>query len=160
MCSNGAADSFSDIEHSMMRRALALAAAAADAGEVPVGAVIWANDGKIVGEGRNETLAANDIGAHAEMFALRRANAALGNYRLPGLHIAVSLEPCPMCAGAIFQARLATLIFAAADTKTGACGGVVDLSANTRLNHQTTVRGGLFADTAAALLKDFFRCRR
>lgn len=144
----------------MMRRALTLAQTAADAGEVPVGAVVYDAAGGVLGEGHNAPIARCDPTAHAEIIALRQAAAAQGNYRLSGLHIAVSLEPCPMCAAAIFHARLACVVFAAPDAKGGALGGVVDLSANPAFNHQTRVRNGLYADDAAALLQEFFRHRR
>ena len=151
---------FSEIERAMMRRALALATQAAAAGEVPVGAVIYTTAGEVVAEGHNETLTGQDITAHAEMQALRRACGGRKNHRLPDLRMAVTLEPCPMCAGALFQARLASLIFAAADDKTGACGGVVDLAAQPRLNHHTRVRSGLYAVEAAGQLRQFFQQRR
>lgn len=155
-----AAAEFSPTDYAMMRRALHLAGQAAAAGEAPVGAVVHTAAGDIVGEGRNEPIGGCDPTAHAEVVALRRAAAAAGNYRLPGLHIAVTLEPCAMCVGAIFHARLAGVVFAAADPKTGACGGAVDLPAVGKLNHQTIVRGGLLAEESAALLAGFFAARR
>lgn len=151
---------FSEPARKMMRRALVLAQQAADDGEVPVGAVVHTADGDIIGEGHNETITRNDASAHAEIIALRRACSASANYRLPGLHLTVTLEPCPMCAGAIFQARLASVVYAAADPKTGACGGVVNLFADARLNHQTESCGGLYAEQSAALLGNFFQARR
>ena len=144
----------------MMRLALALARQAADAGEVPVGAVVHDADGSVVAQARNETITTADISAHAEMLALRRAAAVCGNHRLPQLQMTATLEPCPMCAGAIFHARLSAVTYAAADAKTGAFGGVVNLAENTLLNHQTAVCGGLYADESAALLRGFFRERR
>ena len=144
----------------MMRRALVLADKAAMAAEVPVGAVVYSTDGEIIGEGHHATITTHDISAHAEIVALRRACAKVKNYRLPQLHIVVSLEPCPMCVGAIMQARLATLIYAAADPKTGACGSVADLLADSRLNHHTVAYGGLYVDEAAVKLRQFFHQRR
>ena len=143
-----------------MRRALSLAQQAADAGEVPVGAVVHTAAGDIVGEGQNATIKSQDATAHAEIVALRRACLASANHRLPGLHITVTLEPCAMCAGAILHARLASVVFAAADPKTGACGGVINLFADGRLNHQTECGGGLYAEESAAKLTAFFQARR
>jgi tRNA(adenine34) deaminase len=142
-----------------MRAALALAGEAWRRGEVPVGAVVVA-DGKIVGRGFNAPIEGRDPTAHAEIAALRVAAQALGNYRLPDCDLYVTLEPCPMCAGAIMQARLRRLVFGAADPKTGACGSVVDLFAEPRLNHHTAVTGGVLADECGALLKRFFAGRR
>ncbi len=151
---------FSDIEQAMMQRALQLAKDAAQAGEVPVGAVVYSNDGKIIGEGHNQTIHQNDMTAHAEIVAMRQAATALANYRLSSYHIAVSLEPCTMCIGAILHARLASLIFAATDPKTGACGSVLHIPDNPILNHQTQIKSGLFADQSTALLHDFFNKKR
>jgi len=142
-----------------MRAALALADEAWRAGEVPVGAVV-VTDGEIVGRGYNAPIRRQDPTAHAEIAALRDAAAALGNYRLPGCDLYVTLEPCAMCAGAIMQARIRRLVFGAADPKTGACGGVVNLFAEPRLNHQTTIIGGVLADDCGLLLKRFFADRR
>jgi len=142
-----------------MRAALALADKAWRRGEVPVGAVVVA-DGKIIGRGFNTPIVRHDPTAHAEMAALRDAAQTLGNYRLPDCDLYVTLEPCPMCAGAILQARVRRLFFGAADPKTGACGSVVDLFAEPRLNHQTTVAGGVLAEECGALLKRFFAERR
>ncbi len=142
-----------------MRAALALAEEAWRRGEVPVGAVVVA-DGKIVGRGFNAPIERHDPSAHAEMAALRDAAQALGNYRLPDCDLYVTLEPCPMCAGAIMQARIRRLVFGAADPKTGACGSVVDLLAEARLNHQTVATGGVLAEECGALLKRFFAERR
>jgi len=142
-----------------MRAALALAEEAWRRGEVPVGAVVVA-DGKIVGRGFNAPIERHDPTAHAEIAALRDAAQTLGNYRLPDCDLYVTLEPCPMCAGAIMQARIRRLVFGAADPKTGACGSVVDLFAEPRLNHQTTATGGVLADECGALLKRFFAERR
>jgi tRNA(adenine34) deaminase len=142
-----------------MRAALALAEEALRRGEVPVGAVVVA-DGKIVGRGFNAPIEGHDPTAHAEIAALRDAAGGLDNYRLPDCELYVTLEPCPMCAGAIMQARLRRLVYGAADPKTGACGSVVDLFADPRLNHQTAVEGGVLADECGALLKRFFAERR
>jgi tRNA(adenine34) deaminase len=142
-----------------MRAALALAEEARRRGEVPVGAVVVA-DGKIVGRGFNAPIGRHDPTAHAEIAALRDAAHTLGNYRLPDCDLYVTLEPCPMCAGAIMQARIRRLVFGAADPKTGACGSVVDLLAEPRLNHQTTMAGGVLAEECGALLRRFFAERR
>jgi tRNA(adenine34) deaminase len=147
----------SDVER--IRTALALAEEAQRAGEVPVGAIVIA-DGAIVGRGFNAPISRADPTAHAEITALRDAAQRLGNYRLPECDLYVTLEPCAMCAGAIMQARIRRLVFGAPDPKTGACGGVVDLFAEPRLNHQTTVTGGVLADECGALLKQFFAGRR
>jgi len=142
-----------------MRAALAAAGEAGDQGEVPVGAVVVA-DGAIVGRGFNAPISRHDPTAHAEIAALRDAAARLGNYRLPGCDLYVTLEPCAMCAGAIMQARIRRLVFGAPDPKTGACGGVVNLFAELRLNHHTTVTGGVLAEECGAVLKRFFAARR
>jgi tRNA(adenine34) deaminase len=142
-----------------MGEALALARAAGARGEVPVGAVV-VRDGVIVARGGNAPIAANDPTAHAEIGALRDAARAVGNYRLPDCNLYVTLEPCAMCAGAIMHARIARLIFGASDPKTGACGSIVDLFAEPRLNHHATVTGGVRADECGRLLSDFFAARR
>ena len=142
-----------------MGEALALARDAASRGEVPVGAIV-VRDGAIVGRGGNAPIAANDPTAHAEIAALREAASALRNYRLPGCTLYVTLEPCAMCAGAILHARLARLVFGARDPKTGACGSVIDLFAERRLNHHTRVSGGVAADASGRLLTQFFAARR
>jgi len=142
-----------------MRAALALAREGGELGEVPVGAVV-VRDGVIVGRGYNAPVRRSDPSAHAEMHALREAAAATGNYRLVDCALYVTLEPCAMCAGAIMHARIARLFYAAADPKTGACGSVVDLFAERRLNHHTEVSAGLLADESAALLREFFAARR
>ena len=142
-----------------MGEALALARSAGARGEVPVGAVI-VRDGIVIGRGGNAPIAASDPTAHAEIAALRDAGRALGNYRLPGCALFVTLEPCAMCAGAIMHARLARLVFGARDPKTGACGSVVDLFAERRLNHHTTVTSDVRADECGALLSGVFAARR
>jgi tRNA(adenine34) deaminase len=148
-----------DFDAAMMDEALALARAAAARGEVPVGAIV-VRAGGIVGRGGNAPIEASDPTAHAEIAALRDAGRTLGNYRLPDCELYVTLEPCAMCAGAIIHARLARVIFGAADPKTGACGSVIDLFADARLNHHTQVASGVRADESAALLSRFFAARR
>lgn len=142
-----------------MREALAQAGLALTAGEVPVGAVVVHGD-RIVGRGHNAPVGRHDPTAHAEIQALREAAQALGNYRLDGCELFVTLEPCAMCSGAMLHARLARVVYAAADPKTGAAGSVVDLFAQAPLNHQTTVTGGVLAEQGGALLGEFFRRRR
>jgi tRNA(adenine34) deaminase len=142
-----------------MREALELARQAATAGEVPVGAVV-VKDGAVIGRGYNRPVTSTDPSAHAEIVALREAAAHVGNYRLAGCELYVTLEPCAMCAGAIMHARVARLVYGAADPKTGACGSVVDLFADTRLNHHTTATGGVLADACGAVLQAFFLARR
>ncbi len=142
-----------------MRQALAEARAAAEAGEVPVGAVV-VKDGQVIASGRNAPIAGHDPTAHAEIVALRAAAQALGNYRLDGCTLYVTLEPCAMCSGAMLHARLARVVFGAVDPKTGAAGSVLDLFAQPRLNHQTEVAGGVLAAECAGLLRDFFKERR
>jgi tRNA(adenine34) deaminase len=117
-------------------------------------------DGTIVGRGGNAPIAAGDPTAHAEIAALRDAARTLGNYRLPGCSLYVTLEPCVMCAGAILHARIARLVFGARDPKTGACGSVIDVFAEPRLNHHATVHGGVRAGECGALLSGFFAARR
>jgi len=148
-----------EIDLRLMREALRLAAEGAERGEVPVGAVV-VKDGTIVGRGYNAPISASDPSAHAEIRALREASRILGNYRLEGCSLYATLEPCAMCAGAIMHARIARLVYGAADPKTGACGGVVDLFAETRLNHHTRVEGGVLAAEAGRLLSEFFSARR
>jgi tRNA(adenine34) deaminase len=142
-----------------MRAALALAEEAGAAGEVPVGAVV-VKAGEIVGRGYNHPISAHDPTAHAEVVALRDAAQRLGNYRLGGCELYVTLEPCAMCAGAIMHARIARVVFGAADPKTGACGSVTDLFAEPRLNHHAVVTPGVLAAEAGALLHGFFAARR
>jgi tRNA(adenine34) deaminase len=148
-----------EIDLAMMREALRLAAQAAAQGEVPVGAVV-VKDGSIVGRGYNAPIVSGDPTAHAEIGALREASKALKNYRLGGCTLYVTLEPCAMCAGAILHARIARLVYGAADPKTGACGSVVDLFAERRLNHHAEVTGGLLAAEAGKQLSVFFAARR
>jgi tRNA(adenine34) deaminase len=148
-----------EIDAAMMREALQLAVRAAVHGEVPVGAVV-AKDGQIVGRGYNAPILSSDPTAHAEIRALRDAARAFENYRLVGCTLYVTLEPCAMCAGAILHARVARLVYGADDPKTGACGSVVDLFSEPRLNHHTEVTGGVLAVEAGKQLSDFFAARR
>lgn len=152
-------DSAGEADAHWMTEALRLAGEAARMGEVPVGAVVVC-DGRIVGRGCNAPIGRRDPTAHAEIQAMREAAKALGNYRLVGSSIYVTLEPCAMCAGAIMHARLARVVFGARDPKTGACGSVVDLFAERKLNHHTTVRGGVLEADCRGLLSAFFRSRR
>jgi tRNA(adenine34) deaminase len=142
-----------------MRAALAQAQLAWDEGEVPVGAVV-VKDGVIIGRGYNQPIGRHDPTAHAEIAALRQAAEALGNYRLPGCELYVTLEPCVMCSGAMMHARISRIVYGAADPKTGACGSVLDLFAQEKLNHHATTEGGLLADECAGMLKRFFAARR
>lgn len=148
-----------DFDAAMMREALSLAGAAAARGEVPVGSVVLSG-GSIVGRGYNCPISATDPTAHAELRALREAATALGNYRLAGCTLYVTLEPCAMCAGAIIQARIARVVYGAADPKTGACGSVVDLFAERRLNHHADVTAGVLAEECGGMLSAFFAARR
>ncbi|HLX30481.1 MAG TPA: tRNA adenosine(34) deaminase TadA [Casimicrobiaceae bacterium] len=147
------------IDEQWMAEALALAACAEARGEVPVGAIVVCGEA-IVGRGGNAPIGGNDPTAHAEITALREAARTRGNYRLPDCELFVTLEPCAMCAGAILHARLARLVFGARDPKTGACGSVIDIFAEARLNHHTRVTPGVLADDCAACLKRFFAARR
>jgi len=142
-----------------MQFALDEAREAAEAGEVPIGAVV-VREGAIVARGQNRVLRDVDPTAHAEMVALRAAAAAIGNYRLPGCTLYVTLEPCAMCAGAMIHARLDRLVFAAADPKAGAAGSVLSVLNHPQLNHQMQVEQGLLANESAELLRSFFRERR
>jgi tRNA(adenine34) deaminase len=146
-------------ETDFMREALGEAQAAADAGEVPIGAVAVYHD-KIIARGQNRVLRDVDPTAHAEIVAMRAAAKILNNYRLTGCELYVTLEPCAMCAGAMVHARLARLIYAAADPKAGAAGSVLEVLNHPRLNHQMAVTPGVLAEESAALLRDFFRQRR
>ena len=139
--------------------AISLARAAECLGEVPVGAVVVFN-GEIVGRGFNSPIGESDPTAHAEIAALRDAGRRLGNYRLPGCELFVTLEPCAMCAGAILHARIARVVYGARDPKTGVHGSVVDLFGVERLNHHTSVTGGVLADECSGVLSTFFAERR
>lgn len=142
-----------------MRAALEQARQAGACDEVPVGAVVVL-DGEIVGRGFNQPIGRHDPTAHAEIMALRDAAARLGNYRLPGCTLYVTLEPCVMCSGAIMHARIARVVFGARDPKTGVAGSVLDLFAEPRLNHHATIEGGLLADDCGRMLSSFFAARR
>ena len=142
-----------------MREALLLAQQAATVGEVPVGAIV-VKEGVVIGRGYNQPISRHDPTAHAEVMALRDAAQHLGNYRLPACDLYVTLEPCCMCVGAIMHARIAHVYYGAADAKTGACGSVINLFAESRLNHHADVCGGVLADEASVLLKSFFAQRR
>ncbi|MGE5616686.1 MAG: tRNA adenosine(34) deaminase TadA [Bacillota bacterium] len=146
-------------DETFMRAALDLAGEAARSGEVPVGAVV-VKEGRIVGRGFNHPIASADPTAHAEIVAMREAAAALGNYRLAGCELFVTLEPCAMCVGAMLHARIARVVYGARDPKTGACGSVVDLPAVGILNHHGRFEGGVLQDACGALLKRFFADRR
>lgn len=142
-----------------MQQAISQAHNAWALGEVPVGAVV-VKDGQIVATGFNQPIGTHDPTAHAEIMALRAAAEILGNYRLPGCELFVTLEPCVMCAGAMMHARLARVVFGASDPKTGACGSVVNLFKQEKLNHHTEVLGGVLAEECGAVLKEFFAERR
>lgn len=143
-----------------MQLAIAQARIAEQHGEVPVGAVLVRDD-EVVGEGWNQPIGTHDATAHAEIMALRDAGSRLLNYRLPGTTLYVTLEPCPMCAGAIVHARVERVVFGATDPRTGAAGSVFDLlPSDCRFNHKTRAEGGVLADECAGLLRDFFRARR
>ena len=147
------------IDEKFMREALDLARTARAAGEVPVGAVV-VRDNAVIGRGYNQPISGCDPTAHAEIVALRAAACHLQNYRLTDCELFVTLEPCAMCAGAMLHARIARLVYGAADPKTGACGGVINLFADARLNHHSKVTGGVLAGDCGAVLQAFFLERR
>lgn len=153
-----------EVDEGMMRRALALARRAAELGEVPVGAVVYETaTGRLVGEGFNRREIDRDPTAHAELLAIREAAFTLGDWRLNACSLAVTLEPCAMCAGLIVNARLGRLLFGAADPKAGAAGSLMGLTEDARLNHRVTPIAGVLGEESAALLKRFFaelRARR
>ena len=142
-----------------MSEALLLAKRARAEGEVPIGAVVVKGD-KILGRGWNRNINLHDPSAHAEILAMREAGIALGNHRLVGCTLYVTLEPCPMCAGAMIHARLERIVYGADDPKAGAAGGKFDLLGNPAHNHAAIIVGGCLADDSSALLKNFFRQRR
>jgi tRNA(adenine34) deaminase len=146
-------------DHDFMQIALDLAQLAGAAGEVPVGAIV-VKDGEIIGRGSNAPITTHDPTAHAEIRAMRDAAQHLGNYRLVGCTLYVTLEPCAMCTGAIQHARIAKLVYGASDPKTGACGSVVNLMAEPKLNHHTEISGGVLAAECGTLLSSFFSARR
>lgn len=144
-----------------MQQALALAETAQrEHDEIPVGALLVSADGELLGEGWNRNLADHDPSAHAEIVAMRAAGTRLGNHRLVGSTLYVTLEPCAMCAMALVHARVARLVYAASDPKTGACGSVFDLVADPRHNHRVQVQGGVLGEEAGRRLSNFFRAKR
>jgi tRNA(adenine34) deaminase len=143
-----------------MRLAIDQARAAEAAGEVPVGAILVSSAGAILATGNNRVLRDNDPTAHAEIVALRCAGLALGNYRLLGCTLYVTLEPCAMCAGAILHARIARLVYASPDPKAGACGSVLSVMNHPALNHRVEVVSGVLAEECSTMLTKFFRDRR
>ena len=143
-----------------MAVALAEARLAAERGEVPIGAVLVDAAGQIIARDGNRTIEQCDPGAHAEMLVLRQAGRLLGNYRLPGTTLYVTLEPCVMCAGALVHARVSHLVYGAIDPKAGGVVSLFQIGQDTRLNHLLVVEGGLLAEESASLLRDFFRQRR
>ena len=152
---------FSDADETWMRQALALADRARDEDdEIPVGALLVGADGELLAEGWNRNISERDPSAHAEIVAMRRAGQALGNHRLLGSTLYVTLEPCAMCAMAMVHARVARVVYAASDPKTGACGSVFDLLADPRHNHRIEVQGGLLAEEAGTRLTAYFRNKR
>ena len=146
-----------DIDY--MQQALMLASQAAEIGEVPVGAIV-VKDGVIIGRGSNAPIGTHDPTAHAEILAMRNAAQHLGNYRLVDCTLYVTLEPCAMCSGAIQHARISRLVYGASDPKTGACGSVINLMAEPKLNHHTEVSSGVLAQECGAALSSFFSARR
>lgn len=154
-----APDPVRDRWRAAMRLALDEAGLAVAGGDVPVGAVVLSADGSVIARGHNEREATGDPSAHAEILALRRAAAALGEWRLPGCTLVVTLEPCTMCAGAVQQSRVDRLVYGARDEKAGAAGSLWDLVRDRRLNHRLEVIDGVLADECARLLTDFFRSR-
>jgi tRNA(adenine34) deaminase len=154
-------DSYTSLEHQQlhMRTALSQAQNAWLIGEVPVGAVV-VREGRVIATGYNRPITDIDPTAHAEIVALRQAARILGNYRLPGCELYVTLEPCAMCAMAMMHARLSRVVFGATDPKTGACGSIVNLFEQTALNHHTELLGGVLGEECSALLKQFFAERR
>ena len=146
-------------DQDFMRAAIAQAHLAWAAGEVPVGAVV-VKDGKIIAQGFNQPIASHDPTAHAEILAMRMAAQVCENYRLPGCELYVTLEPCVMCSGALMHARFSRIVFGAHDFKTGACGSVINLFEEDKLNHHAQIVAGVLAEECVQLLKDFFAERR
>lgn len=155
------AGDFSEADLDWMRQALTLAdRAQREDDEIPVGALLVGADGQLLAEGWNRNISESDPSAHAEIVAMRKAGQALGNHRLLGSTLYVTLEPCAMCAMAMVHARVARVVYAASDPKTGACGSVFDLLADPRHNHRIEVQGGLLAQEAGSRLSDYFRAKR
>ena len=145
----------------MMRRAIELAREAASVGEAPVGALVYVTEtGEVIGEGLNDRERAHDPAGHAEFHAIRAAAQHLGDFRLEGCTLVVTLEPCPMCAGLIVNARVDRLVYGATDPKAGACGSVLNVTEDARLNHRVTPIAGVLATESSELLKSFFRSLR
>jgi len=149
-----------ETDETYMQMALHQAGQAGALGEVPVGAVVVDMAGRVIGQGHNRTIMDADPTAHAEIVALRQAAREVGNYRLPGAALYVTLEPCVMCMGAMLHARLARIVFGATDPKTGACGSVLDVGAMAQLNHHTAVAGNVLAEPCGHILRAFFKARR
>ena len=156
---SGLTGAFDEKDQLWMAEALLLARCAGQGDEVPVGAVIVRHD-EIIGRGWNRNIGLNDPSAHAEIMAMRDAGKTIGNHRLTGCSLYVTLEPCLMCAGAMIHARLERIVFGADDPKTGAAGGMFDLLADPAHNHAPVISGGCLSDESAVLLREFFRERR
>ncbi len=148
-----------ELDQQFMRMAIEQAQLAAQSGEVPVGAVL-VRDGQVIAKAFNKPIATHDPSAHAEMLALREAALSEKNYRIPGATLYVTLEPCAMCSGAIFHARIGRVVYGAPDPKTGAAGGALNLFSEKQINHQTTIEGGVMGEECGQLLRDFFKGRR
>lgn len=148
-----------NIDQYFMQQAFKLAQQAEQYNEIPVGAVV-VHQGKVIGEGFNQSIMLNDPSAHAEMLAIRQAGKYLNNYRLLGCTLYVTLEPCPMCAGLLVHSRIKRLVYASSDLKTGAAGSTFNLVCNEQLNHQVEVKGGILQTQCSQLLSDFFKRRR
>lgn len=148
-----------ELDQQFMRTAIEQAQLAAQSGEVPVGAVL-VRDGQVIAKAFNKPIATHDPSAHAEMLALREAALSEKNYRIPGATLYVTLEPCAMCSGAIFHARIGRVVYGAPDPKTGAAGGALNLFSEKQINHQTTIEGGVMGEECGQLLRDFFKGRR
>ena len=149
-----------EIDQTYMQQALAEAQRAKDADEVPVGAVIVGADGEVLSRARNQVISLADPTAHAEILAIREAAATIGNYRLLNATLYVTVEPCPMCTGAMVHARISRLVYGAADSRWGAAGSLFQLAADQRLNHQIDIFGGVCEDQCRQLMQEFFRARR
>ena len=154
------ATNFVSIDEAMMLQAMHEARVAEATGEVPVGAIVTSTSGEIIARGNNRVLRTSDPTAHAEIVALRLAAEVLGNYRLLGCTLYSTLEPCSMCAGAILHARIARLVYAAADPKAGACGSVLTVINHPALNHRVELHQGVFAEECGTMLTQFFRSKR